>query len=140
MEMLRRRFITFACSSLAASVTGNSLGFASTADRKNILPTSVNTTHNSDIVILAPEIIGDGNTVPITIVAPDAVLVSLFAEDNPVPDVATFKFGPLCPSGKVTTRIRLAKTQKVKALAQLNDGTFVSTQATIKVTIGGCGG
>ena len=140
--MLRRRFVTFACSSIAASTVGHSLGFAATLERKWFSRGSISTiqNYNKDIVLIAPELIGNGNTVPITILAPGADLVSLFAEENPVPDVATFKFGPLNPSGKVTTRIRLAKSQKILALAQLKDGTLVGAYAEVKVTIGGCGG
>jgi len=40
----------------------------------------------------------------------------------------------------VSTRIRLAKTQNVVAIAQMNDGSFQRANAAVKVTIGGCGG
>ena len=59
---------------------------------------------------------------------------------NPVPPVATFNFGPLAASQTASTRIRLAKTQDVVAIAKMADGSFVQTSATVKVTIGGCGG
>jgi len=90
--------------------------------------------------IIAPEIAENGNTVPISITAPGAVLVTVFADGNPVPNVATFKFGELNPSRSVSTRIRLAKTQNVVAIAQMNDGSFQRANAAVKVTIGGCGG
>ena len=38
------------------------------------------------------------------------------------------------------TRIRLAETQDVVAVAQMEDGSFVQARANVKVTIGGCGG
>jgi sulfur-oxidizing protein SoxY len=34
----------------------------------------------------------------------------------------------------------LAKSQDVIAVAKMEDGTFQTAQATVKVTIGGCGG
>ena len=38
------------------------------------------------------------------------------------------------------TRIRLAKTQNVVAVAKMKDGSFQMAQNQVKVTIGGCGG
>jgi len=87
----------------------------------------------------APEIAENGNTVPITVSAPGASIMIL-AAGNPVPAVATFNFGPMSAARSGSTRIRLAKTQDVIAVAKMEDGSFQTTQATVKVTIGGCGG
>ena len=92
------------------------------------------------ITIDAPEIAENGNTVPIQVSAPGAVSIAVYAAGNPVPPVATFNFGPLAASQTASTRIRLAKTQDVVAIAKMADGSFVQTSATVKVTIGGCGG
>jgi sulfur-oxidizing protein SoxY len=59
---------------------------------------------------------------------------------NPTPAVATFKFGPLAAAQSASTRIRLAGTQDVVAIAKLADGSFAQATSTVKVTIGGCGG
>ena len=64
----------------------------------------------------------------------------VLALGNPTPPVATFKFGPLAASHAASTRIRLAGTQEVVAIAKMADGTFVQASSTVKVTIGGCGG
>ena len=93
-----------------------------------------------DIILDTPEIAENGNTVPIDVSAPGAASIMLLAAGNPVPAVATFNFGPLSGSRSGTTRIRLIKTQEVMAIAKMEDGSFKSTQATVKVTIGGCGG
>lgn len=90
--------------------------------------------------LTAPEIAENGNTVPIEVSAPGAVMVALFADGNPTPDVATIKFGKLNPTHTASTRIRLAKTQNVIAIAQMEDGSFQRAQSEVKVTIGGCGG
>ena len=92
------------------------------------------------ITLTAPEIAENGNTVPISVDAPGAVAITLFADGNPVPAVATFKFGPLSASRSASTRIRLARTQNVVAVAQMEDGSFQRASANVKVTIGGCGG
>ncbi|MFN4009085.1 MAG: thiosulfate oxidation carrier protein SoxY [Pannonibacter sp.] len=92
------------------------------------------------ISLTAPEIAENGNTVPVEFDAPGAVAVMLLAAGNPEPSVATFKFGPAAGSHRAATRIRLAKTQDVIALAKMADGSVRQAQATVKVTIGGCGG
>ena len=88
----------------------------------------------------APENAENGNTVPITVSAPSASSIMILAAGNPVPAVATFNFGPMSAARSGSTRIRLAKTQDVIAVAKMEDGSFQTTQATVKVTIGGCGG
>ena len=88
----------------------------------------------------APEIAENGNTVPITVSAPGASSIMILAAGNPVPAVATFNFGPMSAARSGSTRIRLAKTQDVIAVAKMEDGSCQTTQATVKVTIGGCGG
>lgn len=92
------------------------------------------------VTLTAPEIAENGNTVPIAVDAPGATEVLVVATGNPSPEVAVFKFGELAGSQKAATRIRLAKTQDVVAVARLADGSFGRTQSNIKVTIGGCGG
>ncbi|MBC6443421.1 MAG: thiosulfate oxidation carrier protein SoxY [Rhodobacteraceae bacterium] len=92
------------------------------------------------ISLSAPEIAENGNTVPVRVDAPGAVAITLLADGNPVPNVATFRFGPMSASRGASTRIRLAKTQNVLALAEMEDGSFRMTKAEVKVTIGGCGG
>jgi sulfur-oxidizing protein SoxY len=54
--------------------------------------------------------------------------------------VGTFTFGPLAASQTAATRIRLASTQDVIAIAKMVDGSFVQATKNVKVTIGGCGG
>lgn len=92
------------------------------------------------ITLTAPEIAENGNTVPISVDAPGAASIMLLAAGNPTPGVAQFKFGEASGSQSASTRIRLAGTQDVIAIAQMADGSFVKASSTVKVTIGGCGG
>lgn len=92
------------------------------------------------ITLTAPEIAENGNTVPIEVSAPGATEIMVLALGNPTPSVATFKFGPLAASQSASTRIRLAGTQDVVAIAKMSDGSFSKALSTVKVTIGGCGG
>ncbi len=95
---------------------------------------------DTGVTLTAPEIAENGNTVPISVDAPGAVSIMVLAAGNPTPGVATFNFGPLAGAHTASTRIRLAGTQDVIAIAKLADGSFAKASSTVKVTIGGCGG
>ena len=95
---------------------------------------------SAGISLTAPEIAENGNAVPLEVSAPGASSITLFADGNPEPVTATFNFGPLSPTSSASTRVRLAKTQNVMALAKMADGSWQIARAAVKVTIGGCGG
>ncbi|MDQ7069657.1 MAG: thiosulfate oxidation carrier protein SoxY [Rhodobacterales bacterium] len=90
--------------------------------------------------LTAPEIAENGNTVPVSVAAPGAVAIMILATGNPDPNVVTFNFGALSASTAASTRIRLAGTQDVVAIAKMADGSFTKASKQVKVTIGGCGG
>jgi len=92
------------------------------------------------VTLTAPEIAENGNTVPVTVSAPGATEILVLALGNPTPAVAKFSFGSLAGDQAASTRIRLAGTQEVTAIAKMADGSFVQDTRTVKVTIGGCGG
>jgi sulfur-oxidizing protein SoxY len=94
-----------------------------------------------------PEIAENGNTVPLTVEVESPMTeddyvkaVHLFADGNPVPTVAKMNFTPRSGEAVASTRIRLAKTQKIHAVAEMSDGSFFTAAQDVKVTIGGCGG
>lgn len=94
-----------------------------------------------------PPIAENGNTVPMTIsvdspmTASDYVkAIHVVSEGNPLPGVATFHLTPMSGKAEVTTRIRMAKTQNIVAIAEMNDGSLYRVVRNVKVTIGGCGG
>ena len=91
-----------------------------------------------------PELAENGNTVPLSVAVDpppgrSVTEILVVAPENPNARVIRFRFSPSSvPEG--STRIRLAATQEVVAVARLDDGTFLSASRPIKVTIGGCGG
>lgn len=95
---------------------------------------------DTGVTLTAPEIAENGNTVPISVESEGAEEIMVLAMGNPTPAVATFKFGELSGTHSASTRIRLAGTQDLVAIAKMSDGTFARTSANVKVTIGGCGG
>jgi sulfur-oxidizing protein SoxY len=99
------------------------------------------------ITIEIPDVVENGNTVPLAVLVdspmqPDNYVsdVLVIAEGNPRPGVATFRFTPLAGRAEATTRIRLAATQNVIVVAKTSDGKFFTEQKPVTVTIGGCGG
>lgn len=99
------------------------------------------------IDLTTPEIAENGNTVPISVEVDSPMnadnfvdSVAIFADGNPNPEVITFNFTALSGIASAKTRIRLAKTQNVVAVAKMSDGSFRYTKNQVKVTIGGCGG
>jgi sulfur-oxidizing protein SoxY len=91
-----------------------------------------------------PELAENGNTVPLSVSAevPAGVHVQeilVLAPANPNARVIRFRFSSISVP-EASTRVRLAETQNVIAVAKLSDGTFLSASRQIKVTIGGCGG
>lgn len=90
-------------------------------------------------------LVDNGNTVPITVTvespmtAADHVsAIAVFNERNPQREVAKFTLGPRCGRASVSTRIRLATSQKLVAVARMSDGSFWSHTVEVTVTIAAC--
>ena len=140
MELTRRNMLVLSSGTALATALGALPAFASMTDDEIAKITGGADMGEGGVTLTAPEIAENGNTVPIEVSAPGATMVAVFAAGNPTPNVATFKFGPLNPTQSAATRIRLAGTQDVIAIAQMEDGSFQKASANVKVTIGGCGG
>ena len=139
MKLNRRDTIALGLGGIAAAALPLP-AFAATVEEMTAAFTGGAAVGEGDLTITAPEIAENGNTVPVGVDAPGAVAVMLMAAGNPVPAVCTFNFGPAAGSQAASTRIRLARTQDVIAVAKMADGSFVQATANVKVTIGGCGG
>lgn len=99
------------------------------------------------ISLETPEIAENGNTVPIAFSVESPMTadnhvksVLILADGNPSPGVATFNFTAMSGTAAASTRVRLAKTQNIVAIAKMSDGSLYMDKKEIKVTIGGCGG
>ena len=92
-----------------------------------------------------PPLVENGNTVPMTVsvtspmTAEDYVRsIHVFNEKNPQPNIGNFHLGATAGRAQVSTRIRLADSQKVTAIAQLSDGSFWSGSVDVIVTLAAC--
>jgi sulfur-oxidizing protein SoxY len=92
-----------------------------------------------------PSIVENGNTVPLSVSVESPMTeadhvdsIHIFNQKNPQPYVAAFHLGPRAGNARVSTRIRLADSQRVVAIARLNDGSFWSDSADVIVTLAAC--
>lgn len=138
MEFTRRDTLSLGLAGVALAV----LPVAARAEAQALIEqfTGGAPTGAGQLTLIAPEIAENGNSVTIEVSCPGAEAIRLLAPANPNPEVCTFRFGPLAGNTAVTTRIRMADTQEIIALAQMADGSFQQTSALVRVTIGGCGG
>jgi sulfur-oxidizing protein SoxY len=97
------------------------------------------------IEIEIAELVENGNVVPIRIkvaspmsAADHVQRIALFTEANPDPQVAVFHLGPRSGRADVSTRMRLATSQHVHALALMSDGSVWSHSAEVIVTLAAC--
>jgi sulfur-oxidizing protein SoxY len=100
-----------------------------------------------DVTVEILETAENGNTVPFTInvrspMSTEAHVktITLLSTGNPQAVVGTFHFTPSSGRASVSGRMRLARTQDVIALAELNTGKLIRGQTNVQVMIGGCGG
>ena len=115
---------------MAAAISAFTGGAAPTAGRVKL-----------DVAAL----VDNGNAVPITVsvespmTATDHVSsIAIFNERNPQTDVATFTLGLRAGRAQVSTRIRMATSQKLTAVARMSDGSFWSNSADVIVTLAAC--
>ena len=92
-----------------------------------------------------PPLVDNGNSVGLTVsvespMQPEDFVrrIAVFNEKNPQPNVATFHLTPRSGRASVSTRIRLADSQTITAIAEMSDGTFWSDRADVIVTLAAC--
>lgn len=92
-----------------------------------------------------PPLVENGNTVSCSVSvdspmteADHVKAIHIFNEKNPQPNVISVTLGPRAGRARFSTRIRLADTQKVIAIAQLSDGSCWSDSADVVITLGAC--
>ena len=92
-----------------------------------------------------PPLIENGNAVALTVTAESPMTadnhvkaIHVFTEKNPQPNVISVQLGPRAGQAMFSTRIRLADSQKVIAIAQMSDGSFWSDEIEVIVTLAAC--
>jgi len=122
------------------AATWNKSGFESKAvtDVLNSLG-ATGASESKDIVITAPEIAENGAVVPVAVTSkiPNTQQISIIAEKNPRPLMATFDVSN-GSEGYISTRLKMGETSNVWAVVKA-DGNFFAAKKEVKITVGGCG-
>jgi len=92
-----------------------------------------------------PRLADNGLAVPMKIVVdepfapgPQVRAVNLFSEVNPVPEMAVFEFVAPVERVELDSRVRLAATQRIVAVATMSDGVLFGAVAEVVVTLAAC--
>ena len=103
------------------------------------------TPRSERVRLLLPQLADNGQAVPMKVVidgpfapGPHVSAIHLFSETNPVPEMAVFEFPGPVERIEVESRLRLANTQRIVAVAAMSDGTLYSAVAEVIVTLAGC--
>ena len=90
-------------------------------------------------------LVDNGNAVPVSVAvdspmtaADHVTAIAIFNERNPQTDVVKFTLGPRSGKAQVSTRIRMATSQKLTAVARMSDGSFWTSSADVIVTLAAC--
>ena len=90
-------------------------------------------------------LVDNGNSVPVEVIVDSpmtqlqrVVGIKIFNEKNPQNDVAQFTLSPQSGRARVATRIRLATTQQLVAVAKMNDGSCWTQTVEVLVTVSSC--
>lgn len=145
----RRDFIVASGTAVAVATVAPSVSFAKpedvTAEIKKLYGDKPLTP--GKIKLDLPTIAENGLVVPLNFEVESPMtendyvkVVHFWADGNPNPNVASFRFTPMSPKAAAQIRIRLAQTQNIVAVAEMSDGKLYTAKKEVKVTIGGCGG
>jgi sulfur-oxidizing protein SoxY len=92
-----------------------------------------------------PPLVENGNTVPLTVAvdspmtpADHVTAIHIVNQKNPQPQVIAVKLGPRAGRASLSTRIKLADSQQIVAIAEMSDGSFWSESADVVVTLAAC--
>jgi len=92
-----------------------------------------------------PLLADNGNSVPMKVSvespmteADHVKTIRLLSERNPERAMAVFHLGPRAGVAEVSSRVRLAGTQRVVALAEMSDGSLYMGTADVVVTLSAC--
>jgi sulfur-oxidizing protein SoxY len=149
-ETTRRRFLGLAGGAAMAGAvpivtlrTAEATPATLAAAIRNV--TGAATVQTGKVKLDVPPLVENGNTVPMTVsvaspmTADDHVKsIHVFNEKNPQPNIGNFYLGPRAGRAQISTRIRLADSQKIVAIARLSNGTFWSVSVDVVVTLAAC--
>ena len=146
----RREFLLLACGAFAGAAEAQ-LPANIAALRKAALEEALRKVvgdaplRRGKVKLELPPLIDNGNTVPLSVTVESPMTpadhvraIHVFAEKNPQPYVLGARLGPRAGRAQIATRVRIADTGTVIALAQMSDGSFWSDSVNVVVTLSAC--
>jgi sulfur-oxidizing protein SoxY len=148
----RREFLVLAAASLAAPAAAQAQVDPNlAATRKAAFQAALRRivgdaqVRSGRVKLQLPPLIDNGNSVPLSVAvespmtdADHVKAIHVLTEKNPLPDVVSVRLSPRAGRASLATRVRLADTQTVTAIAQMSDGSFWSDSAEVVVTLSAC--
>jgi sulfur-oxidizing protein SoxY len=145
----RRRFLAGTAAMAGCAATGSALApaAATPASMRAAIRSVVGEAplNRGRLKVDVPPLIENGNAVPLTVACESPMTtedhvkaIHVFTERNPQPNVVSIRLGPRAGRATVSTRIRLADSQKLVAIAQMSDGSFWSEEVDVVVTLAAC--
>ncbi|MEA2773756.1 MAG: sulfur-oxidizing protein SoxY [Acetobacteraceae bacterium] len=142
--MLRRRFLVVAGTGLVVPLASIRPVRATPVEVAALIAQLVGDGELRDgrVKLDLPVMVENGNSVGMTVSVDVPVAqvrsIDVFAEGNPLPHVLRVQFGPHAGSARIATRIRLATSQTVIAVAKLSDGNCWRDSVDLLVTLAAC--
>src|SRR3954462_11668752 len=131
-----------AAAGVALPMRANALGQMEIAIRNVIGEAEI---RKGRVLLDLPPLVENGNTVPMTVSVDSPMTkdnyvkaIHVFNEKNPQANVISAQLSPRAGKAVISTRIRLAGTLKLTAIAELSDGTYWSDTADVVVTLAAC--
>src|SRR5438309_10819577 len=150
----RREFLVLACGAAslsAARKAGDQIEPNQQALRKAAMQEALRRVvgdapvRRGRVKLQLPPLVDNGNSVPLSVAVESPMTeadhvraIHVLTEKNPLPDVVSVRLGPRAGRATLSTRVRLADTQSVTAIAQMSDGSFWSDSAEVVVTLSAC--
>ena len=144
--MTSRRSLLIAAGALALSVRP-SVSDATPAQMQDAIRKVVGDAQiqRGKVKLDLPPLIDNGNVVALAVAVDSPMTptdyvkaIHVFNEKNPQPNIISVYLGPRAGRASITSRIRLADSQTIIAIAQLSDGSFWQTSQDVVVTIAAC--
>ena len=147
----RRRFLRLAGSTAAIGAFPMLISVREVEATPEMMTTAIRaltggaTVQTGKVKLDIPPLVENGNSVPMTVTVTSPMTstdyvksIHVFNEKNPQPNLGNFYFGPRAGRAQVATRVRLADSQKIIAIAKLSDGSLWSVAAEVVVTLAAC--
>jgi sulfur-oxidizing protein SoxY len=151
MVATRRRFLIGAGGVVLAAALPDTPALAQNTERAAAMQAAIKAVagehplQEGRIKITLPPLVENGNAVPLSIAvespmtdADHVKAIHVFTEKNPQPNVAVFQLWPRAGTANIQTRMRLADTQLVVAVAEMSDGSIWRDEIEVVVTMAAC--